>query len=57
MNDQRARELLDAERRRVEALLRDTTEAFDQGSECCQRSRRHDGSRRTPQSPSSWTTL
>ncbi len=29
MNDQRARELLDAERRRVEALLRDTTEAFD----------------------------
>jgi DnaK suppressor protein len=29
MNDQRAKELLDAERRRVEALLRDTTEAFD----------------------------
>lgn len=30
MKDERARELLDAERRRVEQLLRDTTEAFDE---------------------------
>ena len=30
MNDERARELLDAERRRVEQLLSDETEAFDE---------------------------
>ncbi len=30
MNDERARELLDAERRRVERLLREATDAFDQ---------------------------
>jgi DnaK suppressor protein len=30
MNDDRARQLLDAERRRVEELLREATEAFDE---------------------------